>query len=415
MIVCRPLLLVAWHLVPIAFAADEETFLVLSRDLARTAAAQSTVTAPQALERSRALIPPVAVHELVELIMDGRKPVYEVVFLTAVGRDEVELDARTGEKIIFPPVPNDPADLPKQVRLHAALAGARVTLADAMRRAAEKVPGGLIVKARADAPMGRVEFTVDILVGQEFQAVRLDATGKVLHAGAAPQEPDARGWTFDAMPAGSPHGWTPGFTNTEGARAGWTIEPDEMPMSGPNVLRLRAESASRVFNLLIASDVSLQDVDVRTRLRPDAGREDQGGGVIWRCKDANNYYICRINPLESNYRVYRVVNGKREQLQSVSLPLEAGVWRSIRAKMIGDHVMCFLDGRKLLDVRDGAIRGAGTVGLWTKADASSSFDNVAVRAAVPYPTDDTPAVAPSSAPAGAPGKPVRDQHNDDDD
>ena len=133
----------------------------------------------------------------------------------------------------------------------------------------------------------------------------------------------------------------------------------------------------------MATATSYRDVNVRTRSRPISGEEDQGGGVIWRCRDENNYYICRINPLESNFRVYKVVDGRRKKLQSAHLETHPGKWYVVRAKMVDDHITCYVDGKKLLDVHDDTFTDAGMVGLWTKADASSSFDNVAVQPARP--------------------------------
>jgi hypothetical protein len=188
----------------------------------------------------------------------------------------------------------------------------------------------------------------------------------------------SRSWSFDDDPAGRPPaGWSIAYTGTGTRDAKWTVEKDVGQPA--NILRLHARSGRPVYNVAMAVDTSLRDVDVRTRLRPDSGEVDQGGGVIWRCRDADNYYICRFNPLESNFRVYRVVNGKREQLQSADVKTESGRWYEVRAVMVGDHITCYLDGRKLLDVWDDTFKGPGMIGLWTKADASSSFDDVSVR------------------------------------
>jgi len=86
-----------------------------------------------------------------------------------------------------------------------------------------------------------------------------------------------------------------------------------------------------------------------------------------------------MNPLEDNYRVYKVVAGKRIQLGTKEgLKVPEGEWHTLKIKMVGDHIECFLDGKKLLDVRDDTIPKAGQVGLWTKADAQTSFDDFVV-------------------------------------
>src|SRR5207249_845865 len=105
------------------------------------------------------------------------------------------------------------------------------------------------------------------------------------------------------------------------------------------------------------------------------GKEDQGGGVVWRLQDADNYYIARMNPLENNFRLYKVVAGKRMQLAGKDdLKVPAGEWHNIKVKMKGDRIECFLDGEKHLDTTDDAITKAGHVGLWSKSDAQTHFD-----------------------------------------
>ncbi len=118
-----------------------------------------------------------------------------------------------------------------------------------------------------------------------------------------------------------------------------------------------------------------QDMDLTVSLRPIAGVNDQGGGLIWRARDAKNYYIARFNPLEHNFRVYTVVNGKRTQLQSAEATY-AGGWCRIRVTMKGDHIVCYKDGGKLLDVHDSTFPDHGKIGLWSKSDAQTEFDEL---------------------------------------
>jgi hypothetical protein len=110
-------------------------------------------------------------------------------------------------------------------------------------------------------------------------------------------------------------------------------------------------------------------------MKPVAGQIDRGGGLIWRAKDGRNYYVARFNPLEDNYRVYKVVDGKRTQLQSADVKAPAG-WCDLRVVMLGDHIWCYLNGQLWLDVRDETFKSEGLIGLWTKADAQSVFDDL---------------------------------------
>jgi 3-keto-disaccharide hydrolase len=196
--------------------------------------------------------------------------------------------------------------------------------------------------------------------------------------GHTPQAPKAE-WNFDKEVVGQRaiH-WRVAETNGSGKIGTWTIAMDDTAPSTPNVLKLETKADDRTYNLLIAEKTSFKDLDLRVRIKANSGKEDQGGGVIWRCKDENNYYICRINPLEGNFRVYKVEKGKRTQLESVKLETKSGQWHEVRAVMVGDKIECYMDGKKYLEARDDTFRDAGTIGLWTKADASSSFDDVAV-------------------------------------
>lgn len=195
-----------------------------------------------------------------------------------------------------------------------------------------------------------------------------------------PQSPKAE-WNFDKDEAGkAPDGWRVAETKGSGKTGKWTVTADESAASKPNVLKLETQAEDGTFNLCIAEKSSFKDLDLRVRVKANSGGEDQGGGPIWRCKDENNYYTCRINPLEDNFRVYKVENGKRSQLKSEKLETKTGQWYEVRAVMVGDKIECYVDGKKYLEATDGTFKDAGMVGLWTKADASSSFDNVVVYA-----------------------------------
>jgi hypothetical protein len=179
---------------------------------------------------------------------------------------------------------------------------------------------------------------------------------------------DLQTWTFERDEPGT---IAKGFTGEVGK---WEV----VATSEGRVLAQKAENPDATFNVALVSGTSAKDLDLSVRLKPVAGKEDQGGGLVWRAKDAKNYYIARYNPLEDNFRVYKVVDGKRTMFQDAKAPKLEG-WRSIRVVMKGDHIECSLDGTKLLDVHDTTFPEAGRVGLWSKADAQSHFDDLTLR------------------------------------
>jgi hypothetical protein len=181
----------------------------------------------------------------------------------------------------------------------------------------------------------------------------------------------ARSWKFDQERVGV---ISPTFTNDVGD---WKVAADNDAPSKPNVLAQLARSSSPTFNIALAGDTNYKDVDVSVSMKAVAGNTDQGGGLVWRAKDVRNYYIARYNPLEDNYRVYKVQDGRRTELQSANVRKSPG-WHVLRITMVGDRIECYYDSRKYLDVKDTTFPGSGKIGLWTKADAQTHFDNLSV-------------------------------------
>ena len=178
-------------------------------------------------------------------------------------------------------------------------------------------------------------------------------------------------FNFDADKVGdAPKGW-------EAAVGTWKVAADDTAPSKPNVLAQSAEGPGPQFNIALATATSFRDLDLSVKMKAVAGKTDQGGGPVWRARDAKNYYVCRWNPLEDNFRLYKVVDGKRTQLANADLKAEAG-WRTIRVTMKGEQIECCLDGKKLLEAKDDTFKDAGKVGLWTKADAATHFDDLTV-------------------------------------
>jgi hypothetical protein len=177
--------------------------------------------------------------------------------------------------------------------------------------------------------------------------------------------------SLDKVPAG----WKAERTG-KGEGSIWKVIEDA---SGPGktgfVLAQIAASPSSLFNICVVDDSNYQNVEVIVAFKANHGKKDQGGGIVWRYQDANNYYVARMNPLEDNFRVYKVVAGKRSaEFQDAEVKIPEGEWHTLKIKMVGDHIECFADGKKYLDVKDSSIIKAGKVGLWTKADAQTSFD-----------------------------------------
>lgn len=177
-----------------------------------------------------------------------------------------------------------------------------------------------------------------------------------------------------------PAGWKVAKTGT-GEGSNWKVVADDSsPSKTGFVVAQTAESPSAVFNLCVADDTSYKDVEVSVAFKAIKGQKDQGGGLVWRYKDANNYYVARMNPLEDNYRVYKVQDGKRSQFATQEdLKVPVGEWHRLKVKHTGDHIECFLDEKKYLDVKDDTFKDAGSIGLWTKADAQSYFDDLKVE------------------------------------
>ncbi|PYK38713.1 MAG: hypothetical protein DME60_10740 [Verrucomicrobia bacterium] len=184
---------------------------------------------------------------------------------------------------------------------------------------------------------------------------------------------------FDDMKTGAPPpGWT--ATQTGSGSAKWSVEKDDSAPSKPNVLK---QSGQATFPVCIKDDTSLKDGFVEVKFKPVSGKEDQAGGVIWRAKDSNNYYIFRANANENNVVLYKTVNGKRTPLDIVGRKggygikekVASGQWHTLRVEFAGNRFKAYFDGKHLFDVEDNTFTGPGKIGVWTKADSVTEFDN----------------------------------------
>lgn len=188
---------------------------------------------------------------------------------------------------------------------------------------------------------------------------------------------DAMKETFETGSVGKlPANWTVAFGN-------WAVATD-----GANkVLYQTAKSRGSEFNKAVAEKTSFKDGELSVRLKAILGRQDQGGGLMWRYRNPNNYYLVRANPLEKNVVFYKVENGKRTDLPllgkgktyGMDAPMATNRWHTLTIAAKGDLFTVFFDGKQLYQVKDNTFPESGKVGLWTKADAQTQFDDLMVN------------------------------------
>jgi hypothetical protein len=176
---------------------------------------------------------------------------------------------------------------------------------------------------------------------------------------------------FDALKTGAPPpGWT--ATQTGSGQAKWEVVADASAPSNPNVLR---QSGEATYPVCIKDDTSLKDGFVEVKFKPVSGKEDQAGGVIWRCKDKDNYYISRANALEDNVTIYHTVNGRRSEKKRINTKVASGKWHTLRVDFKDNYFVVTFDGKKAFTWKDETFKDAGKVGVWTKADSTTLFDD----------------------------------------
>lgn len=211
-----------------------------------------------------------------------------------------------------------------------------------------------------------------------FRAAALPAVALVFVLGSGcVSRHTTRSWTFDeASTPAINTGWIAGATNPSATAGTWTIANGQLALAN-------VEAVERpTFNLLWREDVAFLDGSLSVRLRSDAGVIDRGGGLMWRVRDANNYYIARYNPLETNLRVYTVKDGNREMLQDApGITIAEDEWTTLAVDHHGQRIVVSLDGKALIEVTDNTFPQPGRVGLWTKADAATTFDDLVISPA----------------------------------
>jgi hypothetical protein len=176
---------------------------------------------------------------------------------------------------------------------------------------------------------------------------------------------------FDNVKPGAlPAGWITGVTGS--GEPHWAVEADGSAPSAPNVLK---QSGKGTFPWCVKQGTSVTDGFVEVRFKPLSGRQDQAGGVMWRWKNGDHYYIARANALENNVSLYYTERGKRNTIRYVDAPVPGNVWHTLRVDFSGKHIRVALDGKTYIELDDEHITGAGAVGVWTKADSVTAFDD----------------------------------------
>jgi hypothetical protein len=176
---------------------------------------------------------------------------------------------------------------------------------------------------------------------------------------------------FDSTPQGAiPPSWEAGVTGSGSPR--WAVRPDATAPSGTQVLE---QSGSGTFPWCVKKDVALRDGFVEVKFKPLRGREDQAGGVVWRWQDRDHYYVARANALENNVSLYYTAKGRRNTIKYVDAPVAANTWHTLRVEFRGDEIAVALDGTIYIRSVDDHLTDGGAVGVWTKADSVTAFDD----------------------------------------
>ena len=178
--------------------------------------------------------------------------------------------------------------------------------------------------------------------------------------------PEPAYWSFDGDPDGSLPAGAAVFSGS------WAIRAEPDAPSPPNAL---CQTGIAQFPALSFGEAAYGDVVLAVRFKPISGREDQAAGLIFRVQDKDNYYILRANALENNVNFYKYAGGRRTTIKEGAAPVASGQWQELRVEVAGNHFRGFLNGQPVVEASDDTYQ-AGQVGLWTKADSVTCFDEV---------------------------------------
>jgi len=278
---------------------------------------------------------------------------------------------------------------------------AKVALVDAVQKANTAVPGTVVGASLQPATKdSKAAWRVVVLREGRLFAVPVDAAsgavgkpaeladdddddeqGEAGKEGKMEQRQSAKLDFEDVAPGSLPAGWTAAETAGAGKLATWRVAEVTGAPSGKRVLRLQeTKNSGSTFNMLMSAAAFPADLDLAVKIRAESGEEDRGGGLVWRARDADNYYIARWNPLEDNLRAYKVQTGRRTMFKSVELKADTAKWHALRIRAQGSKFQVLFDDKLLIEFEDDTFPQGGKVGVWTKADAASSFDDLEVAA-----------------------------------
>jgi hypothetical protein len=174
---------------------------------------------------------------------------------------------------------------------------------------------------------------------------------------------------FDGQAVGrAPQGWTCGTTGS--GSSVWSVEADP---TAPDARQVLKRSGNADFSWCVLDAESFADGVVQVKFKPIAGRDDQAGGLVWRWKDKNNYYVARANAQENNVALYYTEGGRRKTIKYVDAPVAANAWHALRVEFAGTKIRVLLDGQLRIEQDDAHLAGTGKSGVWSKADSVTTF------------------------------------------
>jgi hypothetical protein len=196
---------------------------------------------------------------------------------------------------------------------------------------------------------------------------------------AAALAQQATSYNFDSDAPGKPPAGFTSYATADGPAGKWMVrEMADAPSAKHVVVQTDADSTDNRFPVLIADKGEYADLDVSMKAKSISGKVDQGMGLVFRFRDPKSYYIVRANALENNFRLYKMVNGRRLQFAGANVRVSSGQWHTIRVVAKSDHITCWFDGKQLIDAHDKTYT-TGKIGLWTKADSVIAFDDLIIQ------------------------------------
>lgn len=183
----------------------------------------------------------------------------------------------------------------------------------------------------------------------------------------------------DGNVAQFPVGWSHDRTG-DGQLGNWVIMKDTTAPSRPNVLAQTSQDETDYrFPVTVLDSPSYTDLELSVKFKAINGSVDQGAGLVWRYRNINNYYVVRANALEDNVNLYKVVDGRRRQIEGLNTKVSTNQWHTLAVEAKGDTLECYFDGKRLFEKNDATFAGPGKIGLWTKADSYILFDDFTAK------------------------------------